>query len=74
MLHSTVALEDAKREAVVKSGPLRCIDVDPEFHHVAASGEDKKLKVWRLDGLELLSERCVAIQYFDGHVSDVHEQ
>ena len=57
MLHSTYTLEESKKEALVKSGPIRCVDVDSEYQHVAVSGEDKKLKVWLLDGLELLSER-----------------
>ncbi|GJE90315.1 WD40 repeat-like protein [Phanerochaete sordida] len=57
VLHSTAALADAARDALVKAGPVRAADVDREFRHVALSGEDKKLKVWRLNGLELLSER-----------------
>ena len=59
MLHSTAALAAPARDALVKAGPVRAADVDRGFRHVALSGEDKKLKVWRLDGLELLSERCV---------------
>lgn len=68
MLHSTAALDDATKEALLKAGPIRCVDVDAEFKHAALSGEDKKLKVWRLDGLELLSERWVACAYAAGVV------
>ncbi|EKM50183.1 uncharacterized protein PHACADRAFT_153621 [Phanerochaete carnosa HHB-10118-sp] len=67
VLHSTAALKEAKLEAVVKSGPIRCIAVDRDFRHVVASGEDKKLKVWRLDGLELLSERELPKKPTDVH-------
>ena len=62
MLHSTATtLDEAQKDALVKSGPVRCIDVDAAFQHVALSAEDKKLKVWRVHGLELLSERCVFV-------------
>lgn len=44
----------------MKAGPIRCLDVSTDFAHVAASGEDKRLKVWRVEDLALLSERCVS--------------
>jgi hypothetical protein len=57
VLHSTISLDGSERDILLKAGPVRCIDVDATFQHIALSGEDKKLKVWRADGLELLSER-----------------
>ena len=41
----------------MKSGPIRCAAVDEAFVHLATTGDDKKLKVWAVDGLRLLSER-----------------
>lgn len=64
-MHSTVRLEESAKEAVLKSGAVRCAAVDFEFKHVVTSGEDKQLKVWEVDGLKLLSERCV-IEFLPG--------
>ncbi|KAI0046502.1 WD40 repeat-like protein [Auriscalpium vulgare] len=57
ILSSTVDLKSDERDSVVKSGPVRCAAVDVGYTHLATSGEDKKLKVWTVDGLKLLSER-----------------
>lgn len=45
------------REDVSKSGPIRCAAVDRSWRYVATSGEDKLLKIWEIEGLELLNER-----------------
>ncbi len=37
---------------------MRCAAVDPGYTHFATAGDDKQLKVWALDTLQLLSERC----------------
>ncbi|TFY70132.1 hypothetical protein EVG20_g2871 [Dentipellis fragilis] len=57
VLVSTLLLEDSVKDAVVKSGPIRCAAVDSSFAHLATAGDDKKLKVWKVDGLSLVNER-----------------
>ncbi|KAH9031566.1 WD40 repeat-like protein [Lactarius hengduanensis] len=44
LLHSTVSFEESKLDGVLKAGSVR-------------SGDDKLLKVWAIDTLQLLSER-----------------
>jgi tRNA (guanine-N(7)-)-methyltransferase subunit TRM82 len=60
-VHSTAsdAFDAARREAVLASGPVRCAAVDASFAHLVTVSEDKQMKVWALDRLEVLSERCV---------------
>ena len=41
----------------MKSGPIRCAAVNTSFTHLVTTGDDKKLKVWQIDGLKLLSTR-----------------
>ncbi|KAH9931875.1 uncharacterized protein B0H18DRAFT_952543 [Fomitopsis serialis] len=48
---------DEEKEDVLKSGPIRCVAIDDSFAHLATTGDDKKLKVWQLVGLKLLSTR-----------------
>lgn len=60
MLYSTTRLEDAEKDKLLKSGPVRCAAVDAAFVHVVTSGEDKHLKVWEVESLKLVSERCVS--------------
>lgn len=62
-MKTTATFEGSEKDAIVKSGPIRCVDVDASFTHVVTSGEDKQLKVWRLEDLKLLSERCVVCTY-----------
>ncbi|KAL6305963.1 WD40-repeat-containing domain protein [Sparassis latifolia] len=57
IVHSTVDLEGAEKDALLKSGPVRCAAADSEFLRIITTGDDKKLKVWQIDGLKLLSER-----------------
>ncbi|KAA1469145.1 WD40 repeat-like protein [Dentipellis sp. KUC8613] len=57
ILFSTLSLEDSVKDAVVKSGPIRCAAVDSSFTHLATAGDDKKLKVWEVEGLKLVNER-----------------
>ncbi|PCH44155.1 hypothetical protein WOLCODRAFT_164948 [Wolfiporia cocos MD-104 SS10] len=57
LIASTTRLDGAEKESLLKSGPIRCAVVDDGFTHVATVGDDKKLKVWAIDGLTLLSER-----------------
>jgi tRNA (guanine-N(7)-)-methyltransferase subunit TRM82 len=54
-----VSLESAKLNALLKTGPIRCAAVDVEYTHLATIGDDKQLKVWAIDSLQLLSERYV---------------
>ncbi|OBZ66832.1 tRNA (guanine-N(7)-)-methyltransferase non-catalytic subunit TRM82 [Grifola frondosa] len=57
IVHSTVNFEGSQKDALLKSGPIRCSAVDGSSTHAITTGEDKKLKVWQIDGLKLLSER-----------------
>lgn len=59
-MKTTATFEGSEKDAIIKSGPIRCVDVDVWFTHIVTSGEDKQLKVWRLEDLKLLSERYVA--------------
>ncbi|KAK7687287.1 hypothetical protein QCA50_009792 [Cerrena zonata] len=57
IVHSTSEQEQSQKDSILKSGPIRCFTVDNTFSTLVTSGEDKKLKVWQIDGLKLLSER-----------------
>ncbi|KZT07457.1 WD40 repeat-like protein [Laetiporus sulphureus 93-53] len=57
VLHSTVNLDEATKASVLKSGGIRCSAVNDTFTHLVTAGDEKKLKVWKLDGLELLNAR-----------------
>jgi hypothetical protein len=48
-LRSTVSLESAKLDALLKSGPIRCAVVYFEYTHLATVGDDKQSKVWVID-------------------------
>ena len=54
-----MSLESAKLDALLKAGPIRCATVDYEYTHLATVGDDKQLKVWAIDSLQVLSERYV---------------
>lgn len=56
-LSGNVLYTTSGREDVSKSGPIRCAAVDRSWRYVATSGEDKLLKIWEIEGLELLNER-----------------
>ena len=34
---------------VLKSGPIRCVDVDRSGRHIITVGEDKILKLWEME-------------------------
>ncbi|KAI0630672.1 WD40-repeat-containing domain protein [Trametes polyzona] len=56
--HSTTKLDEEVQGQLLKSGPIRCSSVDGTFTHIITTGDDKRLKVWRVgDNLQLLSER-----------------
>lgn len=54
-----LATTDADDAELLKSGPIRYSCIDQEFKHLVTVSEDKKLKVWKLDGLKILSQRSV---------------
>lgn len=54
-----MSLESAQLDALLKAGPIRCAAVDDEYTHLATVGDDKQLKVWAIDSLQILSERYV---------------
>ncbi|KAH9951156.1 WD40-repeat-containing domain protein [Amylocystis lapponica] len=57
ILQSTVHFSGATKDVLLKSGPIRCCAVDEACTHLVTAGEDKRLKVWQVDGLQPLSER-----------------
>ena len=54
---STTNFDEKTVIDLLKSGPIRFSAVDAEFEHLVTVGEDKKLKVWELDGPKLCSQR-----------------
>ncbi|EIW79075.1 WD40 repeat-like protein [Coniophora puteana RWD-64-598 SS2] len=56
-LHSTASADHPEREGAEKSGPVRCAALDTSGAHLVTACDDKKLKVWAVDGLRLLSSR-----------------
>lgn len=56
---STTNFDEKTVIDLLKSGPIRFSAVDTKFEHLVTVGEDKKLKVWELDGLKLRSQRFV---------------
>ncbi|OCH87825.1 WD40 repeat-like protein [Obba rivulosa] len=57
VLHSTANWDETQKAALLKSGPVRVAAVDEGFTHLATVGDDKRLKVWQIEGLKILSER-----------------
>ena len=57
LLHSTASFEEPRLDEVLKAGPVRCAAVDSRYTHLATTGDDKLLKVWTIDTLQLLNER-----------------
>jgi len=57
ILHSTANFDGELKNGILKSGHLRYAAVDTADAHLATSGDDKILKIWKIDGLELLSSR-----------------
>jgi tRNA (guanine-N(7)-)-methyltransferase subunit TRM82 len=64
VLYSSTIFDGAAKDELLKSGHVRCAAVDTSHLHLATSGDDKVLKVWRIDGLQLLSARYI--------LTDVH--
>lgn len=54
---STANFDEQNVADLLKSGPIHFSAVDTEFEHLVTVGEDKKLKVWELDGPKLRSQR-----------------
>jgi len=61
---STASFDEQNIADLVKSGPIRFSAVDAEFKHLVTVGEDKKLKVWELDGPKLRSQRFALASAF----------
>ena len=60
---------------ILTSGHVRCAAVDISNVHLAASGDDKVLKVWKIDGLLLLSTRYVGcIHTIDQLMNILHRE
>ncbi|KAI0083845.1 WD40 repeat-like protein [Irpex rosettiformis] len=67
VIKTTARFEGREKDNIIKSGPIRCADVDVSFTHLVTSGEDKQLKVWRLEDLTLLNERELPKKPTDVH-------
>jgi WD40 repeat protein len=59
VLFTTLSFEGDDKDALLKSGPIRCVAVDNEYKYLVVCGDDKILKVWEMEGLNLLSQRYV---------------
>ncbi|KAF5336721.1 hypothetical protein D9758_015084 [Tetrapyrgos nigripes] len=57
VLKSTLDSPSEVKDSLKKSGPIRSAVLDPSKTHLATLADDKLLKIWKLDGLELLHER-----------------
>ncbi|KAF9791179.1 WD40 repeat-like protein [Thelephora terrestris] len=54
---STTNFDEQNTQELLKSGPIHFSAVDAELEHLVTVGEDKKLKVWELNGPKLRSQR-----------------
>ncbi|KAI6122323.1 WD40-repeat-containing domain protein, partial [Pisolithus croceorrhizus] len=57
ILHSTANFSAQDRDAVNKSGPIRCAAISHDNKYLATAGDDKHLKVWDVESLALMSLR-----------------
>ncbi|EGN96699.1 hypothetical protein SERLA73DRAFT_184834 [Serpula lacrymans var. lacrymans S7.3] len=57
ILYTTDRFDGADKDAILKSGPVRCSAVNSSYQFLATVGDDKKLKVWEVGGLKVLSSR-----------------
>lgn len=57
ILHSTTNFSAQDKDAVIKSGPIRCAAISHDDKYLATAGDDKHLKVWDLGPLALMSTR-----------------
>ncbi|KAG1860093.1 quinon protein alcohol dehydrogenase-like superfamily [Suillus subluteus] len=55
VLHSTAKCQEDR----ITSGPIRCAALSDCGKFLATSGDDKKLKTWKVDDLKLLSSRVL---------------
>lgn len=69
---STTNLDEKTATELLKSGPVRFSAVDTEFEYLVTVGEDKKLKVWELDGPKLRSQRFVLAPAFTYLILKLH--
>ena len=76
LLHSTVSFNESRLNEVLKAGPVRCSAVDSRYTHLATAGDDKLLKVWAIDTLQLLNERCATpfSQNFLSRLNQTHRE
>lgn len=57
LAHSTINFTEEEKQAILRSGPVRCAAVDATFTHLVTAGDDKNMKIWLVEGLTLLSTR-----------------
>lgn len=63
LLATTADLGGDELQALLKTGAIRCAAIDPRNEHIVVSADDKVIRVYLLDGLRLLSSRCVCIHH-----------
>ena len=61
-------------DGILQARPVRCAAVDHEYIHLATVGDDKQLRVWAVDSLDLLSERCATSSFPTPFTSDFKRQ
>ncbi|KAF8840818.1 hypothetical protein BDN67DRAFT_967996 [Paxillus ammoniavirescens] len=57
VLHTTANFTEQDKDACIKSGPIRCAGTSHEGRYLATAGDDKRLKIWDLESLTVLSAR-----------------
>ncbi|KAI9573962.1 WD40-repeat-containing domain protein [Boletus coccyginus] len=57
ILHSTANFAHEDEDALISSGPIRCSGMSKDGRYLATAGDDKRLKIWDLELLTLLSAR-----------------
>ncbi|KAF8141817.1 WD40 repeat-like protein [Boletus edulis] len=57
ILHSSASFSREDQVALIHSGPIRCSGTTRDGRYLATTGDDKRLKIWDLESLTLLSTR-----------------
>lgn len=58
MTHTTVTNQE-QSDALRKSGAIVAANIDENSDYLVTASADKVVRVWELDGLRVVSERCV---------------
>lgn len=74
-MHST-ARDSEQLDKLRNSGPIVAANVSADFNYLVTASSDKTVRAWDLNGLHVVSERCVFYQgsLLNLHVSDRSRQ